>query len=67
MARGDGTGPGGQGPGTGRGIGRGGPDQEGGFGAATGGYCVCRNAVKEQPIRWEAPAMRSMIRSAEWL
>ena len=45
MPRGDGTGPGGQGPGTGRGMGRrsGGRGQGGGLEAGPGGYCVCPN------------------------
>lgn len=44
MPRGDGTGPGGQGPGTGRGggIGRsGGQGRMGGQGLGAGGNCVC--------------------------
>ncbi len=42
MPRGDGTGPGGQGPGTGRGLGRdGGRGQMGGFSAGPVGKCVC--------------------------
>ena len=61
MARGDRTGPRGQGPGKGRGMGRGG-GRRGGGGALEQVLVETASALnvgKENLISWEAPAMRT--------
>jgi len=62
MPRGDGTGPGGQGPGTGRGLGRGGGrgqaggrGQMGGSGLGSGGECVCPSCGYRMPHQTGSP------------